>query len=55
MHFMVFNFNLKLKQEVLNKYSVYVHLLPEWNSDSKNLIFDVTNLLGINLINYKHW
>ncbi len=30
-------------QEVINKYSVYVHLLPEWNSDSKNLIFDVTN------------
>lgn len=30
-------------QEVINKYSVYVHLLPEWNSDSKNIIFDVTN------------
>ncbi len=30
-------------QEVLNKYSVYVHLLSEWQSDSKNIIFDVTN------------
>ena len=30
-------------QEVINKYSVYVHLLPEWQSDSKNIIFDVTN------------
>ena len=30
-------------QEVTNKYSVYVHLLPEWNSGSKNIIFDVTN------------
>jgi hypothetical protein len=30
-------------QEVINKYSVYVHLLPEWNSDSKNIIFHVTN------------
>ena len=30
-------------QEVINKYSVYVHLLPEWQSDSKNIIFHVTN------------
>ena len=30
-------------QEVLNKYSVYIHLLSEWKSDSKNIIFDVTN------------
>ena len=30
-------------QEVVNKYSVYVHLLSEWESDSKNLIFHVTN------------
>jgi len=30
-------------QEVVNKYSVYVHLLSEWESDSKNIIFDVTN------------
>ena len=30
-------------QEVLNKYSVYVHLLSEWKSDSKNIILDVTN------------
>lgn len=30
-------------QQVVNKYSVYVHLLSEWQSDSKNIIFDVTN------------
>ncbi len=30
-------------QEVMNKYSVYIHLLSEWQSDSKNIIFDVTN------------
>lgn len=30
-------------QEVINKYSVYVHLLSEWQSESKNIIFDVTN------------
>ncbi|MFB5609894.1 MAG: hypothetical protein ACE5Q5_06710, partial [Nitrosarchaeum sp.] len=30
-------------QHVINKYSVYVHLLSEWNSDSKNIIFEVTN------------
>ena len=30
-------------QKVVNKYSVYVHLLSEWKSDSKNIIFDVTN------------
>ena len=29
--------------QVVNKYSVYVHLLSEWKSDSKNIIFDVTN------------
>ena len=28
---------------VANRYSVYVHLRPEWNSGSKNIIFDVTN------------
>ena len=30
-------------QEVVNKYSVYVHLLSKWQSDSKNVIFEVTN------------
>jgi hypothetical protein len=30
-------------EHVANKYSVYAHLQPEWNSDSKNIIFDVTN------------
>ena len=30
-------------QEVVNKYSVYVHLLSEWQSESKNIIFEVTN------------
>ena len=29
--------------QVVNKYTVYVHLLSEWHSDSKNIIFDVTN------------
>lgn len=30
-------------QQVIHKYSVYVHLLSDWNSSSKNIIFDVTN------------
>lgn len=30
-------------QEVINKYAVYVHLLSEWHSDSKNIITIVTN------------
>ena len=30
-------------QQVVNKYSVYIHLLSDWKSDSKNIIFDVTN------------
>ncbi len=30
-------------QQVIHKYSVYVHLLSEWHSDSKNIIFEVTN------------
>ena len=30
-------------QQMIHKYSVYVHLLPEWDSGSKNIIFDVTN------------
>lgn len=30
-------------QEVINKYSIYIHLLPEWQSGSKNIIFEVTN------------
>ena len=25
------------------KYSIYIHLQPEWHSGSKNIIFDVTN------------
>ena len=29
---------------VINKYSIYVHLQPEWNSGSKNIIFDITNV-----------
>jgi len=29
--------------QVVNKYTVYVHLLSEWDGDSKNIIFDVTN------------
>ena len=30
-------------QQVINKYSVYVHLLSEWQSHSKNIVFEVTN------------
>ena len=30
-------------EQVANKYSIYVHLQPEWKSDNKNVIFDVTN------------
>ena len=30
-------------EHVSNRYSVYAHLQPEWNSDSKNIIFEVTN------------
>ena len=30
-------------EQVANKYSVYVHLQPDWNSYPKNLIFEVTN------------
>ncbi len=29
--------------QATSKYSVYVHLLTEWGSNSKNIIFDVTN------------
>jgi hypothetical protein len=29
-------------EQVINKYSIYVHLLPEWK-ESKNIIFDITN------------
>lgn len=30
-------------EQVANKYSIYVHLQPEWKSNPKNMIFDVTN------------
>lgn len=30
-------------EHVSNRYSVYAHLQPEWNSDSKNIIFEITN------------
>lgn len=30
-------------QHMVSKYSVYVHFLSGWNSESKNIIFDVTN------------
>lgn len=29
-------------EQVINKYSIYVHLLPEWKHE-KNIIFDITN------------
>ncbi|MGB0856079.1 MAG: hypothetical protein ACPGQP_03560, partial [Nitrosopumilus sp.] len=30
-------------EQVYNKYVVYVHLQPDWNSYPKNIIFEVTN------------
>ena len=30
-------------EQVANKYSVYVHMQPDWNSYPKNIIFEVTN------------
>lgn len=30
--------------QVVNRYSVYIHLQPEWQSGSKNILFDVTNV-----------
>ncbi len=30
-------------EQVANKYSIYVHLQPEWKSHPRNIIFDVTN------------
>lgn len=29
--------------QVINKYSAYVHLLSDWESDSKNIMFEITN------------
>ncbi len=28
---------------VLNKYAIYIHLQPEWDSHPRNIIYDVTN------------
>lgn len=30
-------------EQVANRYSVYVHLQPEWDSHPRNIIFEVTN------------
>ena len=30
-------------EQVSNKYMTYVHLQPDWESDNKNIIFEVTN------------
>jgi hypothetical protein len=30
-------------EHVTNRYSIYIHLQPEWNSGPKNIIFDITN------------
>ena len=30
-------------EQVYNKYTVYVHLQPDWNSYPKNILFEVTN------------
>ena len=31
-------------EQDINKYSIYVHLQPEWNSYPGNILFDVTNV-----------
>jgi hypothetical protein len=31
-------------EQDINKYSIYVHLQPEWNSYPSNIIFDITNV-----------
>lgn len=36
-------FDLKLEQDI-NKYSTYIHLQQEWNSSSKNILFDITTV-----------
>ena len=36
-------FGLPYDQDI-NKYSIYVHLQPEWNSYPGNILFDVTNV-----------
>lgn len=38
---LIFDFS---SEQVLNKYSIYVHLLPEWKSYPRNIIFDVTTV-----------
>ena len=30
-------------EQVVNKYDIYVHLQPEWESYQKNIIFEITN------------
>jgi hypothetical protein len=30
-------------EQVVNKYDIYVHLQPEWNSDNKNILFVITH------------
>ncbi len=30
-------------EQVVNKYDIYVHLQPEWNSYQKNILFEITN------------
>ena len=30
-------------EQVSNKYMTYVHLQPDWESDNKNIIFEITN------------
>lgn len=30
-------------EQVVNKYDIYVHLQPEWNSDNKNILFAITH------------
>jgi hypothetical protein len=43
----------------INKYSIYVHLQPEWNSSPANIIYEITNVwsnpnpkLGVKVFDY---
>src|SRR5574339_446819 len=42
-----------LYNEDINKYSVYVHLQPDWKSYPSNILFDVTNVWQSNNIEDK--
>ena len=39
----------------INKYSIYVHLQPEWNSYPGNIIYDITNVWSNSKSNAKEF